>query len=157
MLRWELGSEYWPSALRLSTSHTQLVPSANVELVRSIFADLVSRDPPRLDRYDADVVLDLSASVGPDRGVYRGHDGLRGYLSYYRESWDDLDFNVEEYIDAGEDRVILVLVTSGKGRDSGVPVVATAAYLLTLRDSNVVSLQLYQTREEALEAVGGGL
>ena len=41
-----------------------------------------------------------------DRAVYRGHDGVRIYLSLLRGVWEGMRFEPTEFIAAGEDQVI---------------------------------------------------
>jgi hypothetical protein len=59
----------------------------------------------------------------------------------------------EEYIDAG-DQVIVRIAQKGHGGDSGVPVSGTFWFVLAVRNRKVVTLDMYATREEALEAAG---
>jgi hypothetical protein len=65
-----------------------------------------------------------------------------------------LRFATTEVIDVGSDTVVLVARLLGRGRSSGVQVEALGAAVWTLRDRTVTGLTLYQTRDEALRAVG---
>jgi ketosteroid isomerase-like protein len=127
----------------------------DVDIVSRAFETLVRTGEPPLDRYDPDVVLDLSASTSPDhRGVYRGHTRVRRLMADYAEAWEDLAFEADRFIDAGDGRVIVALRARGKGRGSGAVVEAKAAYVVTLRNGKVVRLELFQALDEALEATG---
>jgi hypothetical protein len=59
-------------------------------------------------------------------------------------------FEAEKEKHAGAMRLL------GRGRASGVEVEALGAAVWTLRDGTVTGLTLYQTRNEALRAVGSG-
>ena len=70
------------------------------------------------------------------------------------EGLSDLRFETVEVIEGRANTVVVVARLAGRGRASGVDVVALGASVWTLREGMVTSLTLYQTREEALEAVG---
>jgi hypothetical protein len=50
--------------------------------------------------------------------------------------------------------VITVTVVRGRGQGSGIGIEGTGAVLWKLRERRVLRAKLFQTREEALEAVG---
>lgn len=58
-----------------------------------------------------------------------------------------------EYVAAG-DRIVTPTKVKGRGRGSGIAVDAEGVTLWELKRGKVVRLTLYQTTEEALEAVG---
>jgi len=68
-------------------------------------------------------------------------------------SFSDLDASIEEWIDAGDDVIALLRVTV-RGRKSGVPVEHHEAHVWTVRNGKLWRLRIYETREEALKAVG---
>ena len=68
-------------------------------------------------------------------------------------SFSDLDASIEEWIDAGDDVIALLRVTV-RGRKSGVPVEQPEAHVWTVRNGKLWRLRIYETREEALKAVG---
>jgi len=82
---------------------------------------------------------------------------LRGegqLLGTRQSGLSDLRFETVEVIEGRANTVVVVARLAGRGRASGVDVVALGASVWTLREGMVTSLTLYQTREEALEAVG---
>jgi ketosteroid isomerase-like protein len=89
------------------------------------------------------------------RGVYHGHEGLRQVFREWHEAWESHKADVEELIDAGDDRVISVGTARGRGKASGIEVeLPHQAGLWTIRDGRVIRVVWFPTREEALEAAG---
>jgi ketosteroid isomerase-like protein len=101
-----------------------------------------------------DVVIDFSAAQGPFRGVYRGPDEVVGLLRSIWEAWDRAVIEFAEVIDCGANRVVTVNVFQAQGRSSGVPTRATVANLWSFRNGLIHHAELFQTRDEALEAAG---
>jgi ketosteroid isomerase-like protein len=60
----------------------------------------------------------------------------------------------EEIIEVDEARVVVVNRVRGRGRGSGVEVDATGAQLWTITGGEIRSVKLYQSKADALEAVG---
>jgi hypothetical protein len=59
-----------------------------------------------------------------------------------------------ELIEAPDDRVVVSIRQSGRGRESGVPIVIHFFEVLTLRDGNVRKIEYFRHRADALEAAG---
>ena len=92
--------------------------------------------------------------IVPDTGPYRGRDGLRRLRETWETGFEDLRFEIEEVIDAG-DRVVVMASVCGRGRDSGADVrTPSFPYIWTFRDGQVVSMEPRPNRAAALEAVG---
>ena len=79
----------------------------------------------------------------PDLAAPRyGHDGVKEYIA-------------EEFIDLGDDRVLVFAREGGRGKGSGLEVQTNpTAHLYTLRGGKAIRMQSYWERAEALEAVG---
>jgi len=89
----------------------------------------------------------------PDRGEYVGGAGAQRWLEDWGAAWAEWSFQPQEFIDAG-DRVIVVAQVTAKGRDSGAEVDRQDGLVYTLRDRKVVRLDYFNSRDQALEAVG---
>jgi ketosteroid isomerase-like protein len=87
-----------------------------------------------------------------DHGPMHGRDRLVRYYQDWDEMFDDLEFEAEEFIDAGEGQIIVVQHISGRAKASGVPVDMTYAVLYTLRDGRIASGREFLTRQQALDA-----
>jgi ketosteroid isomerase-like protein len=130
----------------------------NVEIVRRVYDAAARHDTDAvLALYDREVELDASrlGIVGPAamQGVSHGHDGLRSFFREWHEAWENIEYDYDELIEAGE-HVISVVTRRGRGRSSGAEVELHVALLWTLRDGKVVRLVWFPTRAEALEAAG---
>jgi ketosteroid isomerase-like protein len=60
----------------------------------------------------------------------------------------------EEFIDADDDHVILVLRLKATGRGSGVNVERQDAMVFTVRDGKAVRIDYYNSKQQGLKAVG---
>jgi ketosteroid isomerase-like protein len=87
----------------------------------------------------------------PDRGV--GRDNLLDALGRYFSGWTNYQPAAREFIDAGEN-VVVVLHEEASIGDSGVSVERDLFLVWTIRDGLVVKYRSFETREEALEAAG---
>ena len=107
---------------------------------------------------DPEVEWDASrlAEMLPDRAdVYRGHDGVRTYWARWFDAWSDLEFEVEDVLDAGDDVVALIRNQRQKGRHSEIwTELPPYAQVFTLRDGRLVRWRTFPDQEAALEAVG---
>ena len=101
---------------------------------------------------DPDVVLDNS-NAAFDGAVYRGHDGVREWLAWVRGMWKRQQFKPQEFIPVGENQVIVAVLLVSVGRDD-VETVAQGAAVTTVHEEKVTQLKTFQSRAEALEAVG---
>lgn len=89
----------------------------------------------------------------PGASTYSGHAGLATAYDHWAGQWDDFHMELEELIDAGRD-VVAVTRHQGTGRASGAAVETLVAYALTVDDGKIVWLRIFDTRVQALEAVG---
>jgi ketosteroid isomerase-like protein len=128
------------------------VSQENVELVKRAWEATVQRDyETALSLYDPDVTLEPGFLDNPE--VFRGLDGVREVFRNWFGVFADMTSTVEEWIDAGDD-VVAILRLTGRGRQSGVPVVSLEAHVWTVRDGKLWRLRIYPSRAEALKAVG---
>jgi ketosteroid isomerase-like protein len=129
----------------------------NVEVVRRLFDAAARRDTDTLlDLYDPYIVWDASRT---ERGaitgkVVQGRDALLNWLREWYDPWETLDDILEELIDAGQQRVVSVMVQRGRGRVSGVEVENRLGTVWTIQDGKVIRAVWFRSREDALEAVG---
>jgi ketosteroid isomerase-like protein len=100
-----------------------------------------------------DATLDWSNSDAPDSGLYAGHAGWRAFFQARDEALGERRFDDTEMIPVA-DTVVLCARVREQGRVSGVAVESRGAAVWTLRNGKVTRLKLYQSRAEALKAVG---
>jgi ketosteroid isomerase-like protein len=129
----------------------------NVEVVERVFDAVARHDTEAvLEAYDPDIEYDFSGSpLGGLIGdtVYRGHDGMRRWVRDRYEAWESIEDDCQELIDAGE-RVVTFVVSSGRGRSSGVDTELRHYGVWTLRDGKIIRVAWFYDRKHALEAAG---
>jgi ketosteroid isomerase-like protein len=101
-----------------------------------------------------DVVWDLSRSDFPDGRIYHGLEGVREWLGGMEDAFEDLDQEVEEITDLGQDRVLVVMRVKGHGQFTKIGIDYRFATVSTFCDGKVVRMDRYGDRAEALEATG---
>ena len=122
----------------------------NVEVVRSILANWARGDYSSVDWADPDI-----AYRDAEGRESRGLDALARRWREFLTVWDHFATTPERFIDAGDDRVLVLVRFEGRGRASGTPTTAfSGGQLFTLREDRVVRLDLFTGTKEALEAAG---
>ena len=109
-----------------------------------------------LDASTQDFEFDFTNSRGPLSGVYRGLEEAREFLTSFFEPWAALEVETEEFVKLEDDRVLTVTEIRTRGQGSGAEVNATGAMIWTIRDGELAAAKMYQSKAEALEAVGRG-
>jgi ketosteroid isomerase-like protein len=89
----------------------------------------------------------------PDAGTYRGA-AAREWLAAWVNSFDRLTHEPVEFIDAGDDQVLIEFVQRGWTAGSDVPVELRTWSVSTIKDGDLARAQLFQNRSEAFEAAG---
>jgi ketosteroid isomerase-like protein len=72
----------------------------------------------------------------------------------WMEPWEVYWTEVEEFVDAGHDQVLVLLRDHGRLRGSDAEVEQPAASLWTLREQKIARIDFFPSREQALEAAG---
>ena len=126
----------------------------NVEVVRKIYEAAANRDAAAIfDLYDVDVVLDGSRVALPgNQMVYRGHPGVREFFRIWHEAWGQVEYDYEELIDAGRDRVVAVVNRHVRGRKSDLGLERRFALVWTVRAGRAIRVVWFLSRADALEA-----
>jgi ketosteroid isomerase-like protein len=89
----------------------------------------------------------------PDRRVHYGPDGAITAISTWVQAWEEWSFEVEDYLDAG-DEVVVVTRQRGRGKDTGISVEQPMALVYKFREDKAVQVRAYFDIGQALEAVG---
>jgi ketosteroid isomerase-like protein len=128
----------------------------NVEIVLRIQEAVARGD---VDGFLAEVHPDgeyraaIQQAMEGDDGVIRGHEGLRRWLGDLHDLYEELETQVLEVRDVG-DQVVIAFVVRGRGRGSGVTLEQPLAQVVTLEDGKAINVRDYFSADEALEAVG---
>jgi hypothetical protein len=102
--------------------------------------------------------MQRSSSIGRPRerhsGASTGHEGFKRWWAEHNDVWEEFTLEIVEVVECAQDRVITVTAVRGRGKGSGISIEGTGAVLWKLRENKVLSARLFQSREDALEAVG---
>ena len=101
-----------------------------------------------------DLEFDWSDSMGPFVGTYKGRAGLTRFWMDMLEAWQEFSPEIEEVVDCGPERLITLDVVRARGKGSGIDMEARGAMLWTVRDGKIARVKMFQTKDDALEAVG---
>ena len=125
----------------------------NVKAVERAYPALNSGDiATLLELCHPDVVFD-NTNAAFDASVYHRHEGLVEFFSLGKEMWESQTYEPEEFIPVGDDRVIVPQRIVSVGRD-GVETIARNTNVYTLNEGKATSIKSFQTKADALEAVG---
>jgi ketosteroid isomerase-like protein len=131
----------------------------NVEVVRAAWSAFRDGGMDAVLAYYAEdcVAEDFPEMVDRD-AVYKGWAGMRRRDQHFRESWgesgEEYEFRPLEFIDAGNDVVLVPIAMSLVGRGSGAPLETLMAFVYELRDGKIVRDRAFTSKAAALEAVG---
>lgn len=129
----------------------------NVAVIRDAVEALRAEGLDAWAQFMADDIHYRAMEGAPDdRGPMHGRDAVRAYLQEWFDMFDGFKVEALELLDAGEDKVILVMRFAGRAKLSGIETDQTAAILYTIRDGKVARGKEFATREEAVEAAGMG-
>jgi ketosteroid isomerase-like protein len=124
----------------------------NVDIVRAALEAWNREDWDAAFQHAApDFALDMSRAEGPVNGVFK-LDQVRAVLLEFAEHWESIWIEPHEFIQAG-DLVVVPQTMHTRGRE-GIEAVSRVANVWTIRDGAVEHISMYQSRQEALEAVG---
>ena|SRR2546422_4740300 len=129
--------------------------SDNLDLVRSIYAaqergDFTSADwaHPEIEYVIAD---------GPSPGSWTGLAGMAEGQRDFLRAWEDFRFVVDEYRELDDERVLVLLHVSGRGKTSGLELEGLRTQSATLwhvRYGKVTRLVAYFDRNRAFVDLG---
>ena len=95
-----------------------------------------------------------TAGSWPEHGEWHGVEGLLQFRANQMDALADMSIEPEEFIEAGDDVLVVVIRLSGRAKHTGIEAEFPAVHVWTLRDGKATRLETYQDREAALEAVG---
>jgi ketosteroid isomerase-like protein len=130
--------------------------SANVELVRSIYADWERGDYSSAEW--ADPEIEFVFADGPEPGSWTGvagmAEGFRGWL----KAWEDYRVVADELRELDGERVFVLTHNSGRGKTSGLEIgqmrTRGQANLVHVRGGKVTKFVLYWDRDRAFADLG---
>jgi ketosteroid isomerase-like protein len=115
--------------------------------------DISSLESLAEEMWHPDIVLAFQGPTFIEVGEWHGHEGLLRFTRDQTDGFEQMWLETDEFIDAG-DRLIVEVRWGGRARHTGLPVEFDAVHVWTMRDGKATRFDIYETREEALEAVG---
>jgi ketosteroid isomerase-like protein len=126
----------------------------NVDLVKRSFEAMRAWDVDTLVRlYHPEVRFLPLTGTRVESGGYRGHAGVRAYLSEAQDLWDVLE-PVGQVFEEHGDFVVVTGRCRVRGRTSGAESNPVCGWAVGVRDGLIVSHRACSSYEEALEAAG---
>ena len=124
----------------------------NVELVQRGWEHFMATGEPLWEEVHEDFEIHDHDIL--DAHEYRGRAGYARWLEDWGDACAEYSVEPEEFIDADDEHVILVLRLYATGRGSGVKVERQDAMVFTIRNGKGVCLDYYNSKQQALDAVG---
>ena len=129
--------------------------SANLDLVRSIYADWERGDFASTEW--ADPEIEYVHVDGPAQGSWTGLAGMASGWREWLSAWKDLRVEVERYVELDEERVLVLARGVARGSTSGLDtdqMRSEAAAVFHIRDGTVTRLTISWDRDRALADFG---
>jgi ketosteroid isomerase-like protein len=141
------------------------VSNQNVEIVRAMWEPFEGLDATTIDWDDEAVRETIGQPFSPDvelrwsarwagKREYRGRDGVIQAYKEWVEPFSEYHAEALDFIEVGEDFVVVPTRQWGVGEASGAPVETEVTHVFEFRDRQIVRLDEYETVEEALTAAG---
>jgi ketosteroid isomerase-like protein len=130
------------------------VARENVEIVQAALAAYMRHDLAGVRALIASDVVFSGRADQPDARDHHGHGGLLEASAEWLEAWDRHTLEAARIWEAGDGIVFIAGRESGRGKTSGVPIETEQVYVSTVRGAKIVSIQIFGSEQEALEAVG---
>jgi ketosteroid isomerase-like protein len=125
--------------------------SENIELVREGLAAFMRGELERLADFVQPDMVSFRASPLPGPQTYHGAAGVVEMYDDWTAEFGEFEMEFGEFADAGE-RVIVEMVQRATGKASGATVEARFWVVYTLREGKISRMDVYNTREAALDA-----
>ena len=129
--------------------------SANLDLVRSIYADWERGDYGSVEW--AHPNIETVMADGPAPGRSSGVAGVADLWRNFLNAWEGYRAEAVEYRELDDERVLVLVRRSGRGKRSGVAleqIGSEGAALYHIRDGRVTRQVVYFDRDRALADLG---
>ena len=127
--------------------------AGNAELLAPIYEEWGRGNwRPRFEVYHPDMEWGWSDEFPGLDGVYRDKRDPNPRLRAWLSEWEHWRAQAEDYLELG-DHVVVLASYHGQGRGSGVEIHQEGAHVFELRDGKVVRLEIFASREKAIESV----
>ena len=126
----------------------------NVEIVRRFIDAWSAHDREEMLRYLHPDAVFHSAITNVVGETFEGPDQIVAVFDRWDEEWSEIYWEVDEFVDVDETRVVTLHRVFATGRITGIQTIRELGGVLELRDGLVISQWIYLDRAEALAAAG---
>jgi ketosteroid isomerase-like protein len=128
--------------------------SQNVEIVRAALDAFRRGDIDGVLRLcDPQIEITRPAELPGVPRHLSGHRGVLESFSLWTEQWEDFHFEVLDFADLDE-RVMVTMLNSGRGRESRIPVEAKFLHVFSVRNGRATKWRIFMREDEARAALG---
>jgi ketosteroid isomerase-like protein len=130
--------------------------SANVELVRSIYATWERGDFSSVAAW-VHPEIETVVPDGPEPGRWKGLAGLAEAWRRWTDAWTDFRAEVEEVRELDDERVLVLIHRTGRGKGSGLEldqIGTKGVAVYHFRDGKVAKIVNYFDHDRALADLG---
>ncbi len=125
----------------------------SADLVRPIYEEWARGNlQPRFDVYHPHMEWGWSDEFPGLAGVYEDRRDPNPRLRSWLSEWEHWRIEADDYLELG-DHVIVLTSYHGRGKGSGVEIHQQGAHVCQLRDGKVVRLEVFASRDRAIESV----
>jgi ketosteroid isomerase-like protein len=126
----------------------------NVEMLRRGYQRFVVTGQFVAEAISPEFVWDMSNFHGwPEQQTYKGAEEAQRFLDEWMSAWEDWEFEVDSFHDAG-DKVVVLMRQHGRSKAAGMPVEMSFAQVWSFRDGKQTCMAMYSDRKQALEVAG---
>ena len=125
-----------------------------VDLVKLGFEALQQGDLALVEEFTTPDLLIVQPPEVPDSKTYEGPAAVAEAMEDWPNQWEDFRLDLIEVIDVSDDVAVSVTRHRGRGRESGIEMDFQVFYVHRLRDGKLARIDMFFSRERALEAAG---
>ena len=126
----------------------------NVEIVRAGYDLLLQGDLDAFEDWITPDVVIVQPPEVPDAKTYEGTAAVAKAWQDWPDQWEDFRLDLIDLTDVDDDVVVSETRHRGRGRESGIEMDFRVFYVHHLRDGKLARMEMFFSREQALEAVG---
>lgn len=127
------------------------MPDREMEDLRAAYEAFGRGDVPALlEHLSPEIDWDATKAIA-HTGRFRGHEGVKEYLSTLSGTWEDFRLEAEEFVKGGEGHAVVLGKISGRLSGQEQAIEARFAHVVSMRGGKVVRLQILLDRESAMQ------
>jgi ketosteroid isomerase-like protein len=122
------------------------------ELVRRGFDALQQGELDLFDEMSTPDLVLIQPPEVPDAKTYEGRGAVREAMEDWPNQWEDFRLDLLEIVEIGDDVAVSVTRHRGRGSGSGIEMDFEVFYVHQGRDGKLARMEMFFSREQALEA-----